>query len=59
MDWGGTISLKAWIGARPFLFEAGLIFFWDWTISHGCALMGPEISLFVHSLCRPGLGVYM
>ena len=27
MDWGGTISLKAWIGAGPSLFEAGLFFF--------------------------------
>ena len=27
MDWGGTISLKAWIGAGPALFEAGLLLF--------------------------------
>ena len=27
MDWGGTISLKAWIGAGPSLFEARLLLF--------------------------------
>ena len=27
MDWGGTISLKAWIGAGPSLFDAGLFLF--------------------------------
>ena len=27
MDWGGTISLKACIGAAPSLFEAGLLIF--------------------------------
>ena len=27
MDWGATISLKAWIGAGPSLFEAGLLLF--------------------------------
>ena len=25
MDWGGTISLKAWIRAGPSFFEAGLL----------------------------------
>ena len=24
MDWGGTISLNAWIGAEPSYFEEGL-----------------------------------
>ena len=27
MDSGGIMSLKAWIGAGPALFEAGLLFF--------------------------------
>ena len=27
MDWGGTISVKAWIGAGPSLFDAGLLLF--------------------------------
>ena len=26
---------------------------------HGCALIGPGISLNVHSLCEPGLGLFM
>ena len=26
---------------------------------YGCALIGTRISLFVHSLCEPGLGLYM
>ena len=25
MDWAGTISLKAWFGAGPALFEAGVL----------------------------------
>ena len=29
------------------------------TYSHGCALIGPGIPLFVQSLCGPGQGLYM
>ena len=38
MDWGGTISLKAWIGAGPSLFEEDYFSLgWDnltWMCSH-------------------------
>ena len=49
MDWGGTISLKAWIGAGPTVFEAGLSLFWIGQSHHGYALIGTGISVYVHS----------
>ena len=59
MDWGETIPLKAWMEAVPSLFEARLPLFEMGQSHNGCALIKTRISLFVHSLGGPDLGLYM
>ena len=59
LDWGGTIPLKAWIGAGPSLLEAGLSLFGIGQSHHRCAVIGLRISLHLYSLCGPGLGRFM
>ena len=60
MDWGGTISLNAWMGAGLTLSEAGLSLFGMGQSHHGIDLnRTQDISFFLHYLCGPGLGLYM
>ena len=67
MDWlgslsghalGETISLKGWIGAGPYLFEAGLLLFGTGQ-SHMDVLSLDPGYLFVHSLCGLSLVLYV
>ena len=53
MDWGETVSLEAWIGEGPSLFEAGLLLFGKGQSHMDVLSLNPGyLSLCTHSAGR-------